>query len=136
MSAATLLDRLDGVRRTGDRRWLARCPAHEDRSPSLSIRETDDGRTLVHCFGGCHVGDVVESVGLELSDLMPPRALDHRAAPLRTGLTLREALMLVEHELTLIVIGLANWPDVEPGDVPRIRQAVEKIQTVANGIIR
>ena len=41
MTAATILDRLDGVRPTGDGRWIARCPAHDDRSPSLSIREAE-----------------------------------------------------------------------------------------------
>ena len=63
-----LLDRLSGVRPTGPGRWIARCPAHEDRSPSLSIRDIDD-RVLVHCFAGCGVGDVLSSVGLTLADL-------------------------------------------------------------------
>jgi hypothetical protein len=39
-----LLDRLQGVKRTGPSRWIARCPAHEDRRPSLAVRELDDGR--------------------------------------------------------------------------------------------
>jgi len=73
MSADALLARLDRVKRTGDGRWLARCPAHEDRSPSLSIRDTDDGRTLLHCFAGCSVEQVVAALGLKLEDLFPPR---------------------------------------------------------------
>jgi DNA primase len=55
MSVAALLDRLEGVRACGPGRWVARCPAHEDRSPSLSIRKKDDGTTLLHCFSGCEV---------------------------------------------------------------------------------
>ena len=43
MIAAKLLDRLPGVRKTGPGRWIAPCPAHEDRRPSLSIRELEDG---------------------------------------------------------------------------------------------
>lgn len=77
MSADLLLSKLDGVRRTGQDRWLARCPAHGDKNASLSIRETDTGATLVHCFAGCSVHEVVGAAGLELSDLFPPRPADH-----------------------------------------------------------
>ena len=55
MTAATFLDRLDGVKRTGAGRWLARCPAHDDKRASLAVRELDDGRVLVHDFAGCAV---------------------------------------------------------------------------------
>lgn len=84
MSAAEkLVARLDGVRETGTGRWIARCPAHEDKRPSLSIRELDDGRVLVHDFGGCEVGDVLAAVGLEFSDLYPERPQEHHAAGVR-----------------------------------------------------
>ncbi len=68
-----ILSRLDGVKQTGPYKWLARCPAHEDRSPSLSIKETETGSVLVHCFAGCSVNGVVAAIGLELSDLFPAR---------------------------------------------------------------
>lgn len=68
---AEFLSRLDGVRRSGPGRWLAKCPAHDDRSPSLSIRESEDGRTLITCFAGCDAGAVSGSVGLTLRDLFP-----------------------------------------------------------------
>ena len=32
---------------------MARCPAHDDRKPSLSIRDADDGKVLVRCHAGC-----------------------------------------------------------------------------------
>ena len=50
---------------------LALCPAHEDRDPSLSVREAEDGKVLLHCFAGCELADVVAAAGLELSDLFP-----------------------------------------------------------------
>ena len=68
-----LLDRLTHVKQTRPNRWHARCPAHDDRSPSLGITETPDGTVLIICRAGCYVGDVVASVGLELKDLFPPR---------------------------------------------------------------
>lgn len=71
----TLLERLNGVRRSGAGRWIALCPAHKDRRPSLSIREGDTGAALAHCFAGCSVSEVAAAVGLDLSDLFP-RSLD------------------------------------------------------------
>ena len=68
-----LLERLDRVRETGPGRWLARCPAHDDRHPSLSIRETEDGTILIKCWAGCSAADVVSAVGLEPRDLFPDR---------------------------------------------------------------
>ena len=51
--------------------WTARCPAHDDRNPSLSIREADDGTVLVKCFAGCALDSVLEKVGLRSRDLFP-----------------------------------------------------------------
>jgi DNA primase len=75
MSAAALLARLDGVRRTANG-WTAKCPAHPDRTASLSIAEGDDGRALLHCFAGCPAADVVAAIGLSLADLFPERIRD------------------------------------------------------------
>jgi DNA primase len=47
-----VLSRLPGHRTAGDG-FKACCPSHEDRNPSLSIKETDDGTVLLKCFGGC-----------------------------------------------------------------------------------
>ena len=68
--AETLLSRLETVRGKFPK-WQAKCPAHSDRSPSLSIMAKDDGRVLVHCFAGCAGSDVMAAVGLSLSDLYP-----------------------------------------------------------------
>jgi hypothetical protein len=129
-----LLERLEGVRRTGEGRYIAKCPSHLDKSPSLSVRETDDGKTLVHCFGGCPVRDVVAAVGLELRDLMPPSASGHRHAPQRQFYNAREAAVMVEFELTLIGIGLARWPDLDFDNVPRIWRAIKRVQAIAREV--
>jgi hypothetical protein len=42
--------------------WSARCPAHNDHNRSLSIGEGHDSRVLLHCFAGCHQGDVIAAV--------------------------------------------------------------------------
>ena len=45
-------------RRQG-RGWIALCPAHKEKTPSLKIDESRDGRVLVHCFGGCDQQTVI-----------------------------------------------------------------------------
>jgi|GEM_PF-6642842 len=56
------------VRQSADR-VTARCPAHDDRSPSLSVTSGDDGRALVHCHAGCETLAVLAALGLEARDL-------------------------------------------------------------------
>lgn len=61
---------LKGLRRSGDG-YLANCPAHRDRTPSLSIGQGDDGRILLHCWAGCQTREVAAALGLAWSDLFP-----------------------------------------------------------------
>jgi putative DNA primase/helicase len=61
MDAAELAKALGG-RRYGARQWQARCPAHDDRDPSLSITESREGVTLIHCFAGCEQGAVIDAL--------------------------------------------------------------------------
>lgn len=68
MTIEALLNRLQGVHSRGSGKWSARCPAHADKSPSLSIRETDT-KLLIHCFAGCAPKVIVEAMGLALTDL-------------------------------------------------------------------
>ena len=61
-----LLD-LVGARRSGDS-WVGRCPAHKDRTPSLSVCERD-GKILLHCFAGCTYKAICSALGIENSAL-------------------------------------------------------------------
>ena len=65
-----VLSKLDRVQRSGDG-WIARCPAHDDDTPSLSIAEGEDGRVLLHCHGGCEPEAVCAAIGSETRDLFP-----------------------------------------------------------------
>lgn len=67
MNAEGILSRLQGVRRNGSG-WVALCPAHADKNPSLSIRQTD-GKTLIHCHAGCSSEGVLAALGIEPRDL-------------------------------------------------------------------
>ena len=51
--------------------WRAQCPAHDDKQPSLSISEGQDGRVLMYCHAGCETPSIVAAIGMEMCDLMP-----------------------------------------------------------------
>ena len=57
MNAETISKALGGCKACDG--WMARCPAHDDRKPSLSIRDADDGKVLVRCHAGCDQGRVI-----------------------------------------------------------------------------
>lgn len=138
MSAAKLLDRLDRVKQTGPGRWIARCPAHQDKSPSLSVRELDDGRVLVKDFGGCSTDDVLGALGLSMADLFPPlltrRGKDSserwRADPASSQIPARDLLVILDHELTVAVLILHDVTQrrmVNEGQVGRLVQAAARV---------
>jgi hypothetical protein len=106
---------LDDVKSISDHRWLAKCPAHDDRRPSLSIRELDDGRVLVHDFGGCRVQDVLAAVGLGFDSLYPERAIDHNVRRERRPFDALGVLRALGTELTIVVIYVA---DIRAGRIP------------------
>jgi len=68
MRAEELLSRLERVKKNGADKWMARCPAHDDKNPSLSISEEAD-RVLLKCHAGCKTEAVVEALGLAMSNL-------------------------------------------------------------------
>ena len=112
MSADVLLSKLVGVRATGrNHQWLARCSAHDDCQPSLSIRELDDGRILLHCFAGCSAREVLDAAGLDFDALYPERAIDHRRPPERRPFPAADMLCAVATETLVAAIVSADMVD-------------------------
>jgi hypothetical protein len=69
-----VLARLEGVTPTAEGQFMARCPAHHDRKPSLSVGVGKGGKVLVKCFAGCPAERIVEALGMKMCDLFPPSA--------------------------------------------------------------
>lgn len=129
MSVEILLSRLSKVRKTGSGQWLACCPAHADRTPSLAIRETDDGLVLLHCFGGCDVESVLDSVGMKFDDLYPEKSPGHRR-PLSRPFAASDVLRLIGKE-SLIVAATAKTLTqraLSPAETDRVMQSAMLIQ--------
>lgn len=103
MSIETLLSRLQKVKATGKSRWLCSCPAHQDKSPSMHILLSDDGKILINCKAGCDTYSILQSIGLDWEDVMPEKATHHRKKPLKQVLYASEALELIKYEARLVL---------------------------------
>lgn len=106
-AADRLLSRLDGVRTTAKGKWIARCPAHGDKNPSLSICAVDD-RILVHCWAGCTAGDVVAAAGLRLADLFDRPLPSSGPVPRHARVDWRDAWRCLRHEALIASIIAAD----------------------------
>ena len=129
MSADLLLQRLDKVKPTGKDCWIACCPAHGDKSPSLSIREIDD-RTLIHCFGGCGAIEVLEAVGLDWSALYPPRDPDTHRIKKAPRVPYADALRCIANESYVVLVCASRTEDCVPlsmTSLKRLRTAIGRI---------
>jgi len=132
--ADSLLPRLEHVRETSPGQWVSRCPAHVDKSPSLSIRQVED-RLLVHCHAGCEPGHVLAAVGLSLADLYN-RPLAHHKAPLNRYQRRRhgqaaEALKALVHEINVVWVCAEQMHagfNLDPDDRDRLTKALSRIK--------
>ena len=127
MQIQQFLGRLNNVKKGKGANWTARCPAHQDRTNSLSIGKGDKG-IVTWCHAGCNTADIVKAVGLELHDLfadektslsvIPPttRARVHTTAKGQEKAALSEkppALSVVSSQITLADYAKAKALPVE-----------------------
>lgn len=138
--ADVLLPRLAGVRQTAPDRWIARCPAHDDRGPSLSVRELPDGKLLLHDFAGCSAADVLAAVGLELHQLFPDGGRDYRPGQKhRPRVPAGDLLLLASREVQIAAILAADFLDrrsIEESDWQRLATCAARLGKLADEVHR
>ena len=120
------MNNFDGVRETGNGQYSCRCPAHEDKSASLGIKEGDGNRILLNCFAGCDVKSILESAGLEWKDILPDNQLyqaeKHSFNPFAV-------LKMIRDEV--LIIGLAS-ADIRKGKPLNDKDHNRLLEAVAN----
>lgn len=102
----TVLLHLSGIDKAG-KNFKALCPAHGDKTQSLSVATGDDGRVLLHCFSGCSVESVVAAMGLAMTDLFPQGGTRCKV-PGISGVSLRELKEAAELEWQILFIVKAD----------------------------
>jgi hypothetical protein len=139
MSADTLLFLLSKVKRTKPNSWLACCPAHDDRSPSLTVTELADGRVLIHCFAGCDANEVLGAVGLDMTDLFPANNNQHFTKGERRPFVTADIFRAVASEVMIVYLSgnaMTKGETLSDVDMQRLLQATSRIQSAlkAGGI--
>lgn len=128
-----LLDKLQKVRTTKHNEWVACCPVHDDHTPSLGIKLTDDGKILCKCFG-CQAGgpEVIQAVGMNISDLFPPSPENENyTRQKRTLISAETILKVLAYEANIISLAacdIANGAPIGKDDAKRILLANERIR--------
>ena len=125
-----LLSRLDRVKETGKNRWIARCPTRDDKTPSLSIRLLDDGRILLHDFGGDDVVSILAAIGLGFDALFPDKPIPNAK---RERISPADALRCISFEATLAAVAAANIAqgiEITSDDRARLFVAAGRINSV------
>lgn len=83
MQVEAFLSRLKGVKRNGRDGYMALCPGHADKNPSLHITVSQDGKILLKCFAGCETQTIVAAIGIEIQDLFLRELPPQQHTPLR-----------------------------------------------------
>jgi len=106
-----------------------RCPAHDDRDPSLSIAFLPDGRVLVHCHAGCEAASVVAAAGLTMESLFPEGVKVRDYMP--GGGPSRRERRTLDDEVRIIAIAkadLALGKKLSEPDQARVRTAADRLR--------
>jgi len=125
----TEIARLLHGRRYAKGRWFAKCPAHREKTGSLSITDMGGGRTRLHCFGGCDQRSVIDALGWKWSDLTTESKIDpeimrryaedeaKRKAQKETRTRLlweaRKRLEFWERRVQVLGRSLMKWPEID-----------------------
>ena len=121
-----ILDRLEMVKQIKPDQWIARCPAHDDRTPSLAIRDRGD-KVVMHCFAGCSFDEVRAGLGLDRGAFFKR---ENAMPSSRPGLSSRELDKALSIELlTAYVVArdLAEGEKVSQVDMERFATAKRRI---------
>jgi hypothetical protein len=127
------ITRLDGVKRTGQGRYVARCPAHNDRSPSLTVTERD-GKVLFHCFAGCEPADVLAAIGLTFSDLYPEKPIYAKRSGRAAAFNPYDTLKCLSREAGIVALAarqVSTGHSLAPDDAERVELAFNRLRDAA-----
>ena len=115
--------------RSGKDEYQCLCPAHNDKTASLSIKNLPDERILIHCFAGCAANDILGAVGLTFNDIVPKRLGDFK--PVSKPFNPYAVLKAISNETLLVALAgleVANGKTLPQEDKDRLMIAVNRLR--------
>lgn len=134
MHVHDILDKLEKVRQVKPDQWVACCPAHEDRSPSLAIRDAGD-KILTRCYAGCTFDEIAASLGMQPREFFADSKEPQSRVP---GVSRRQIYKELAVELLTaytVTRDRAEGKDIPAADAERERLARQRI-TKAWGVLK
>ena len=127
---ADILPRLEKVKQTGRNNWMACCPVHEDKHPSMTLTEGDDGKILAKCFAECAFESIVDAVGLGWEPWFPPKLVSDYSPQVKAPYPAADVLKAVQFECLVVATAacnVANGVKLTAEDKERLLVAYERI---------
>ena len=127
-----VLSRLEKVKSRGGGQYNALCPCHDDKTPSLGVKEVEPDKIIIHCFG-CGAGgmDVIAALGLDSSDLFPPDDGTYSKKSKQVGFPTGQILNALQFEVTIVEMVasmILRGEEISDEDMLRLSFAVERIR--------
>ena len=126
MNLEPILQRLEKVKRIKSGVFKACCPAHDDKTPSLEIKDAGD-KALMICRAGCTFDEIRAMIGMDKHEFFADGKAPKQAAP---GVSTRDVAEAVSFELAVayvVACDRAKGRQITPQDLQREQQARERI---------
>jgi len=130
MDINEILSKFQRVYKSGNDQWQCLCPVHDDKSPSVGIKYTKDGRILIHCFSGCPTNEILDAVGISFDDLFPDK-LENEYKPIKRAFNPYAVLTSLSNEIllcTLAAMDLSKGKILNETDKQRLILAYSRIK--------
>jgi len=147
MHVEEILQRMDMVRPAGDGCWQARCPAHDDSDPSLSVKDLGD-KVLIYCHAQCSLENITAAIGITVPDLfqdsqggpgaytdgvrLPDKWISHNKAQER---------LVEDMTILMLTVGVrvnrrkAGKPEIDPDDSDSMDEITIRETDAAHSVI-
>ncbi len=122
---SSIANGLQRVRRQGDYKFSACCPAHDDRNPSLFISDKN-GKILVKCFAGCTQEEVIGALrDLGLWHTASIHQIDRRKRSDRK--------QYIRHHQQIVLLGVNQVHKLSAADKAQMRESMEFLKEHSHG---
>ena len=95
------VNKLQKVQSRGRDSYVACCPAHDDKNPSLKL-DLKGEKILIKCWSGCSTEDILGAVGMHFDDIFPDRPIYQRSSGKQPALSSADALRIIKYEAMII----------------------------------
>jgi len=120
MEINEILSKFQRVYKSGADQWQCLCPVHDDKSPSVGIKYTKDGRILIHCFSGCPTNEILDAVGISFDDLFPNK-LENEYKPIKRAFNPYAVLTSLSNEILLCTLAAM---DLSKGKISKSKEYI------------